>query len=247
MRIRTARRRQALCRGSEVLADLLAWRPLVEAGVLACVVDAVLPQRQRVDPVVRRRDVQADEGIRVDPVAADGMPTVDQRHLGVGFRHERVGEREPARARADDEIVGAGVHPQRLSDGRRLGAERSLVQIQAPRLKRLSVSTCGTLGTSVGRPSSPEARRGQSVGLLDHGRSVECLGGHRFGEEESLADFISQARQCSELGFGLDALGDRRGATSARPRRRLSPRPGGLPACGPTNERSTLRLSTGNR
>ena len=44
------RRRQALCRGGEVLADLLAWRPFVEAGVLACVVDAVLPNGSELTP-----------------------------------------------------------------------------------------------------------------------------------------------------------------------------------------------------
>ena len=72
-----ARPREARCRLGEVLADLLAGRPLVEPGVLAGVVDAVLAERQRVDPVVRGRDVQADERVRVEPVTARGMPAVD--------------------------------------------------------------------------------------------------------------------------------------------------------------------------
>ena len=53
--------REALGRLGEVLADLLAGRALVEAGVLAGVVDAIVTERQRADAVVRGRDVQADE------------------------------------------------------------------------------------------------------------------------------------------------------------------------------------------
>ena len=104
------RPREPRGREGEVLADLLARRPLVVPRVLADLVDPVLTERQRVHPVVRRRAVQTDERIRVEPVAARGMPAVDQRHLDVGLRHQRVDEREAARAGSDDQIIGGDEH-----------------------------------------------------------------------------------------------------------------------------------------
>lgn len=95
----------------EVVADLLARCPFVEARVLSRVVDAVLTERQRVDPVVRGRDVQADERIGVDPVTAHGVPAVDHGHVDVGLRHQRVGEGEAAGARSDDQIIRGHATP----------------------------------------------------------------------------------------------------------------------------------------
>lgn len=62
--------RQPCGRLGEVLAHLLAGGPLVEAGVLAGVVDAILAERQRVHPVAGRRGVQTDERVRVEPATS---------------------------------------------------------------------------------------------------------------------------------------------------------------------------------
>jgi hypothetical protein len=66
-----------------VHADLVPRRPFVVPGVLADLVDAVVAERRRADPVVRGGAVQANERIRVQPVAARASLAVDHRHLGV--------------------------------------------------------------------------------------------------------------------------------------------------------------------
>jgi len=106
---------EALGRLGKVLADRLAGRPFVEPGVLAGVVDAVLTERERPDPVVRGRDVQADERVRVEPVAAHAGPAVDQDDVGRRLGQERVGEGESARPRPDDEVIGRELHRPRLT------------------------------------------------------------------------------------------------------------------------------------
>jgi hypothetical protein len=97
-------------RRGEVLAHLRPGRPLVVAGVLAGLVDAVLAERQRADPVVGGRAVQADERIRVLPMAPGLGPAVDQGHLDVGLRRQSVGEGEAAGAGSDDQVIGLDEH-----------------------------------------------------------------------------------------------------------------------------------------
>lgn len=112
-----ARPRQARRGRGEVLADLRARRPLVEARVLAGLVDAVLAERQRDHPVVGRRAVQADERIRMQPVAPGRGPAVDQRHLDVGLRHQGISEGEAAGAGPDDQVIGLDRHLSPLLRG----------------------------------------------------------------------------------------------------------------------------------
>ena len=50
--------------------------------------------------------MQTDEGVRVQPVTARGVPAVDHRHLDLGSGHQRVDEGEAAGARSDDQIIG---------------------------------------------------------------------------------------------------------------------------------------------
>jgi hypothetical protein len=102
--------REPRSRQREVVGDLLARRPFVAARVLADLVDAVLTERQRVHPVVRRGAVQTDEGVRVQPVASRGALALDQSHLDVRLGHQRVDEGEPAGARSDDQIIRRHEH-----------------------------------------------------------------------------------------------------------------------------------------
>ena len=86
-------------------------------------IDAVVPERPRLDAVVRGRLVEAHERIGVEPVAARPVPAVDQHDLGVGVRDQRVSEGHPRRTGSDDEVVGLDFpHPWRL---RLLGRSRT--------------------------------------------------------------------------------------------------------------------------
>jgi hypothetical protein len=80
-----SRRQQLLVEHARVVvADLGGTRTLVEAGVRPVLVDAVVPERPRLDAVVRRGLVEADERIRVQPVTARPVTPVDEHDLGVG-------------------------------------------------------------------------------------------------------------------------------------------------------------------
>ena len=67
----------------EVIADLAPHRAFVVAGVLPVLVDAVLAERQRIHPVVRRRSMETKERIRMQPMTPDGLPTIDDGHLDI--------------------------------------------------------------------------------------------------------------------------------------------------------------------
>ena len=90
----------------EVLADVLSRRPFVVPGVLPRLIDAVVAECQRVHAVVRRRGVQADEGIGVQPMPSRRYPPVDHHHLDVRLCRQRVGEGEPAGTGPYDQIIG---------------------------------------------------------------------------------------------------------------------------------------------
>ena len=50
--------------------------------------------------------MQADERVRLEPVPADAVATVDQRHAYVGVVDQGVGERHPHGAGSHHEVVG---------------------------------------------------------------------------------------------------------------------------------------------
>jgi hypothetical protein len=50
--------------------------------------------------------VQPDERVGVEPVAADTVSAVDQRHPDVGVVDQRVGERHAHGAGTHDQVVG---------------------------------------------------------------------------------------------------------------------------------------------
>ena len=55
--------------------------------------------------------MQANERIRVQPMTTRGGPFVDDDDLdGICLGHERVRERQPARSRSHDQIVGVLQH-----------------------------------------------------------------------------------------------------------------------------------------
>ena len=71
--------------------------------------------------------MQADERVRVQPVAARGAAAVDQRHLDVGLGHQSIDEAEATGARSDDQIVGE----------HRVTVSASRTRCQWDRLRRL--------------------------------------------------------------------------------------------------------------
>ena len=50
--------------------------------------------------------MQADEGVRLEPVPADAMAPVDQGHAYVGMVGQGVGERHPDGTGPHHEVVG---------------------------------------------------------------------------------------------------------------------------------------------
>ena len=50
--------------------------------------------------------MQADEGVRVQPVPSHAVPPIDHDHADVRMIDQGVGERHPGRARADHQVVG---------------------------------------------------------------------------------------------------------------------------------------------
>ena len=111
-----------------VVADLRCRGALIEARIGAGLVDAVRPQDARVHAVVRRRLVQPDERVRVEPVTAGAMPPVDEHDLGVRIAQQRVHERHPRRPRPDDEVIGLQlVHAGPLGGDRRTRRRRHMM------------------------------------------------------------------------------------------------------------------------
>ena len=86
----------------EVLADFAAGCPFVVSGVLAGLVDPVITEGERVNPVVRGRRMQAKERIRVQPMASRGRAAVDHSHLNICLGRQRVDERKAGRTRSHD-------------------------------------------------------------------------------------------------------------------------------------------------
>ena len=106
-----------------VAADLRAAGALVEAGFAPVGLDAILPEHRRVDAVGRGRLVELHERIRVEPVTAGAMPSIDHDDIGVGVFDQAVDERDAHRPGTHDEVVGRHLavlaHDVTLCDGAR--------------------------------------------------------------------------------------------------------------------------------
>ena len=100
-----------------VVADLRRRGTFIEARVEARVVDRIVAQDPRVHAVVGRGLMESHERIRIVPVAAGTITSIDHHHLGRGVGDQRVGERHARRARADHQVVGLDLS-HRTSKGR---------------------------------------------------------------------------------------------------------------------------------
>ena len=86
--------------------DLRGGGPLVEAGVRARLVDALVAQPTRGHAIGRRRLVESDEGVGVEPVAPGSVSPVDEQHLGLCVRgHQGIDEGHARRAGAHHQVV----------------------------------------------------------------------------------------------------------------------------------------------
>jgi hypothetical protein len=54
--------------------------------------------------------MQANERIRVQPMASRGGLAVDQRHLNISGRYQRIDERKTGRTRSHDQIISIDKH-----------------------------------------------------------------------------------------------------------------------------------------
>ena len=85
--------------------DLRLPGPLLEPRLRAAPLHRTAAEARRRDAVEQRRLMQLDERIRVQPVPAGRVATVDERDVDVGMVDERVGERHAHRACTHDEVV----------------------------------------------------------------------------------------------------------------------------------------------
>ena len=67
----------------------------------------------RHDAIERRSLMQPDEGIRIQPMPAGGMPLIDQYDADIGVVDERVDERHTRCPRADNQVVRVK-HPRHV-------------------------------------------------------------------------------------------------------------------------------------
>ena len=87
-------------------ADLRLVGPLVQALLGSALLQLPAAEHGRGDAVEGRGLVQPHERVRLEPVAADAVATVDQRHAYVGVVDQRVGEGHAHRTGTDHEVVG---------------------------------------------------------------------------------------------------------------------------------------------
>ena len=100
--------------------------PLVQPRLGPPVLHPPTTEQRRRDAVEARGLVQLHERVRLQPVAADAVPPVDERHPGRrGVLDQRVRERHPHRAGPDHEVVGfdAARHGVTVLDGGGWSAE----------------------------------------------------------------------------------------------------------------------------
>ena len=187
-----------------VPADLGAAGALGEAELRAVGLEPVLTERGGVDAVVPRRLVELDERVRVEPVTAGSMTTLDDHDVGVAVFEQGVDERHPHRAGTDDEMVRLErsitdhsctvARPSRSQEARRElrsgGGFPSPGRRRGWRLRRVAV--CEGLAGSAGRGGADRSARLPPV----HAVAVP-------GRE-----------------LPLESLGDRRAAPQGVPQRR---------------------------
>ena len=91
---------------AEVVADLVDVGALIETRVGSRLVDSVVAKPPGADPIDRRRLVEPDERIRVEPVSARPVPPVHEHHPRVRSGEQGIRERHGRRSAAHHQIVG---------------------------------------------------------------------------------------------------------------------------------------------
>ena len=173
-----------------VVADLGRARPLVEAGVRPRLVDAVAPERPRLDAVVRRRLVEAHERIGVQPVAAGPVAPVDEHDLGTRVGEQRVRERHPRRTRSDDEVVGLDL--PHACEGYASRASRGPPSLRPVRQLLVATAARPALTPRGGRRRLERSERGTAVSE-DASSSLRQRGAR--GSPDPLAGLPADERQ----------------------------------------------------
>ena len=132
-------------------ADLRLGGSLLQALLGSALLQLAAAEQGRRDAVEGGGLMQADERVRLEPVPADAVATVDQRHADVGVVDQRVGERHPHGAGSHHEVVGFDRARHRsnvpLTPRRVHGAHGHLTRLPQQRLapgRSLAVSTCRT-------------------------------------------------------------------------------------------------------
>ena len=89
----------------------------METVLRSVLLDPALAQRGRRDTVEQRGLVQTDEGVGLQPMPADTVSTVDERHPHIGVVGHRVGESHSHSTGSHDEVVGldAARHPPTMA------------------------------------------------------------------------------------------------------------------------------------
>ena len=87
-------------------ADLRLGGPLLQALLRSALLQLAAAEQGRCHAVEGRGLVQADEGVGLEPVTADAVATVDQRHAYVGVVGQGVRECHPHGAGSHHEVVG---------------------------------------------------------------------------------------------------------------------------------------------
>ncbi len=90
----------------EVGLDLRLTGSFLEPRLRPAQLHGATPEHRRRDPVEQRRLMEVDEWIRVLPMPAGRVATIDERDVHVGVIDQGVREGHAHRARAHHEVVG---------------------------------------------------------------------------------------------------------------------------------------------
>ena len=132
--------------------------------------------------------MELHERIRVLPVTARRMTTVDERDVHVGMVDQRVRESHTHCARAHDEVEAPTTRARRLFGGadRRCGARLEFVDEPGRRSERRRVERCGDAGSGVVELRGPSALRPQRRDFGDDLRVGDAPGFARDHHVEAL-------------------------------------------------------------
>ena len=90
----------------EISKDLGAAGQLVKTRIVPDQILRARAERHRVHAINYRRLMQGDEWVRVVPVAAGRDFAIDNCQVRIGFREQRIGERQPDGACPYDQVIG---------------------------------------------------------------------------------------------------------------------------------------------